>query len=150
MAHAQLGDISQAIEDYKRAIAYDPQDVVSRFNLANAYRKQNLIDEAIAEYDQCINRRPDLSGPYNNLAALLTEKKQDLDRAIELATEACSLTRWQDWNTIDTLASAYAAKGRFAEAAKYQGQAATVAPSSENLRLRRRQEIYAAQAKKNS
>jgi Flp pilus assembly protein TadD len=148
IAYAQLGNITQAIEDYKRAIAYDPQDVVSRFNLANAYRKQNLHEDAIAEYEECIRRRPDLSGPYNNLAALFTEKKRDLGRAIELATEACSITNWKDWNTIDTLALAYAAAGRYAEAAKFQGQAATVAPSSESLRLRRRQEIYAAQAKK--
>jgi hypothetical protein len=151
MAWTSEGDLSAAIADYARALTYDPQDAVSRFNLANAYRRQNRMEEAIREYEECIRRRPDLAGPYNNLAALLTspslKEKRDPPRAIQLASQACERTGWKDWNTIDTLASAYAAAGQFREAARFQGEAATVAPSSETLRLRRRQEVYAAQAK---
>ncbi|MBY0588961.1 tetratricopeptide repeat protein [bacterium] len=145
------GNPARAIADYRRAIAYEPDDAVSRFNLANAYRLQKNFEDALAQYEECIKRRPDLPSPFNNLAALLTtcadQRLRDYKRAVELATEACVLTQWKDWNSLDTLAEAYAAQGRYAEAAKFQGQAATVAPPTETLRLRRRQETYTAKSK---
>jgi tetratricopeptide (TPR) repeat protein len=153
-AWSASGNPARAIADYKRAIGYEPSDVYSRFNLANAYRAQKSYAQAITEYEECVRQRPDLPAPHNNLAALLTTcpevSLRNYRRAIELSTQACVLSQWKDWNLIDTLAEGYAAAGRYAEAAKFLGQAATVAPTSETLRIRRRQEIYMAKSKQAS
>ena len=51
------------------------------------------------------------------------EKLRDASKAVELATSACKLSDWKDPNYLFTLASAYAAAGRYEKAVEWQGKA---------------------------
>jgi tetratricopeptide (TPR) repeat protein len=66
--------------------------------------------------------------------------------AVELATRACTLDKWQDADEIDTLAAAYAESGNFAEAERYQQKAMAFLSENEALRprFRARLEQYRA------
>jgi len=64
--------------------------------------------------------------------------------AVSVATKACELTEWKDWEFIDTLAAAYAEAGDFKRAIEFQGQALrTGNPSeSEQNEMRERLSLY--------
>ena len=83
--------------------------------------------EAIAELQQAQKRIPRNWHACNMLAwALATApdaKLRDGKRAVELATQACELTKWKVYRTLDTLAAALAEAGKFDEAVKRQEEA---------------------------
>jgi len=67
--------------------------------------------------------------------------------AVELATRACTLDKWQDADEIDTLAAAYAESGNFAEAERYQQKAIALLSEKETLRPRFRARLEQYRAK---
>ena len=56
-------------------------------------------------------------------------------RALTLAKQACAVTEYKQWNTLDTLAAAYAENGQFADAKQWLGTALKLAPEDEKKRL---------------
>ena len=80
------------------------------------------------------------------LATTSISEIRDNTRAIQLATKACELTEWKNWEMLETLASVYAAAGDFQQAARWQGEAAKAAPRESKLGLERRQQTYQSKA----
>ena len=54
----QNGDFETAIEELKKAVAYDPTNQDAYFNLGNAYRKMGRNEEALEVYEKIIELYP--------------------------------------------------------------------------------------------
>jgi tetratricopeptide (TPR) repeat protein len=64
------------------------------------------------------------------------------DRAVEVATTACELTKWKLPAVVDTLAAAYAETGDFQAAVKWQNEAIRLAPQAEKQRYQSQLALY--------
>ncbi len=118
---AKLGRIERAIDELSVAVSLWPEDVASRQNLAELLLASGRIERAIDQYEGVVRRRPDGIGSMNNLAWLLATQPdataQEARRAVELAERMCRRTDYTVPLLLDTLAAAYAAVGRYGDAA---------------------------------
>jgi spermidine synthase len=114
------GRLNEAIAQFREASELEPRSGVYRANLASALTEAGNIAEAIAQYELAVKASP--SDPFiaNNLAWLLATSPQvtahDSRRAVELAERSARIST-EDPIARGTLAAAYAAAGRFSEAA---------------------------------
>jgi spermidine synthase len=85
-------------------------------------------------WEQALRNKPDYAEAGNNLAWLLATLARtdggDPVRAVTLAERACKLTNNRVAAYLDTLASAYAAAGRFEDAITTAGKAIDLARST--------------------
>jgi tetratricopeptide (TPR) repeat protein len=99
--------------------------------LGTAYNQLGKYDSAIQNWTKAIELTPDNADVLNDAAWLLATVSdvsvRDADKAIEFAERACELTGHKNPGFLDTLAAAYAAAGRFDEAAKTAEQAVDIA-----------------------
>jgi tetratricopeptide (TPR) repeat protein len=81
-------------------------------------------EDARRALDGAIHIDPNDTSSLNDLAWLLATSPEarvrNPHRAIALAQKCCGLNRWTNAYSIDTLAAAYAAKGDFGQAVRYQ------------------------------
>ncbi len=117
----------EAIRRFTRALEIDQDNFPCRRGRSDAAISIGDHPAALADLEKALALEPDDSGVLNNLAWLLaTSPDDDLrdgKRAIELATQACEGTDWEEAHIISTLAAAYAEAGDFANARKYSKQA---------------------------
>src|SRR5690242_2879513 len=66
-AAAQEGDYNAAAEAFEQAVAADPQNARSRYNLALAHQLLQETELAIAGYRRSIDLDPELIDAYINL-----------------------------------------------------------------------------------
>ena len=94
---------------------------------ANAYLGIGKHSEAIQDYETVLKLDPDADSPLNNLAWVLatspTDELRDGERAVELATKACEVTKYDAPHILSTLAAGYAETGDFEEAVKRSTEA---------------------------
>lgn len=138
----------QAITDFSAAIKIDAQFVDAYGNRAAAYRELKKYDEAMADLKIAMQKAPLDYKPINDLAwffATVSEKsRRDAAQAVTLATKACEMTQYEDWNTLDTLAAAHAAKGDFKNAKQWITTALEKAPAEEKERMKAHQALILA------
>jgi hypothetical protein len=95
--------------------------------LASLYGQQKDSRKELAIYERMHQTRPQDLMTANNLAWLLAtsseESLRDPARAVELAESMCEATNRRLFTPFDTLAAAYAAAGRWDDAARAAGQA---------------------------
>ena len=100
-------------------------------NLAISCKKLGRIGEAIAHYRETMRLQPDYLEPLNNLAWMLATHPDAQFRngteAVQLATRACELTRYENPIPLGTVAAPYAAAGQFKEAIVYAERAQQLA-----------------------
>jgi Flp pilus assembly protein TadD len=119
-ALVRLGKVQEAVGHYERVLRLRPDYAEAHNNFGNALGQVGRVREAIAQYEQALRLQPDHAEAANNLAWLLATlapaEGGDAVRAVTLAQRACQLTGDRSATSLDTLAVAYAATGRFAEA----------------------------------
>jgi tetratricopeptide (TPR) repeat protein len=78
----------QAIATYEKALEKNPGSGSLHLLLASLLEAGGRAQDAMGHYEQALAVDPGLSVAKNNLAYLMAERGQDLDRALELAQEA--------------------------------------------------------------
>ena len=128
-AEFEARHVDAAIALYTRVIELDPRNVKAYRGRGGVYalptRKDS--DKAIADYAKAIELYPQYQFALRSLAwirAVCPDATfRDGPRAVELATKACELSKWQDAHTIQILAAAYGETGDFVKAAEWQEKA---------------------------
>jgi len=119
----RLRRFDEALADLNEALRADPASADSYLERGRIYQNQGRYSAATADYEKAVELGPAEARCYNQFAWLLAACPQpefrDGARAVQLARRGCELTKWQDANILDTLASAYAECGRFDDALKW-------------------------------
>lgn len=138
VAHALLGDldvaegaIAAAVGHYARAVELAPELAVARAKLADQLATLGRLDEAVPHYRAALRQQPDLPSAAANLAWILATSADPAlfrpDEAVGLSEHANRLTGGRHPVALDALAAAYAAAGRWEEAADIARQAVAAA-----------------------
>jgi len=146
------GETDAAIGHYQEAVRLKPDFNESRYGLANALSSAGRMSQAIEQYDQLLERLPNFAPAMNDLARLLatrdTAQGGDPARAVELAERVRELAGQENTQCLDTLAAAYAAASRFADAITTAERAVQLAEAAGQAalaqRIQSRLELYRA------
>ncbi len=136
---SQQGRTSEAVEQLRKAAATLPKDARFHTLLGDAFLRNGLDKEALAEYEHAaqISTRDPLV--CNTLAWVLATSSDasilDGSRAVELAKQAVRLSRGKDPNYLRTLAAAFAESRRFPEARETAQRALQTADIQSNSSL---------------
>lgn len=148
IVHQKTGKNDEAIADFTAALKIDPRYVDALGNRAFAYQQKKEFAKAIADLELAMKINPATYEAVNDLAWLLATVSDDSvrkpERALELAKKACSISGYDQWNTLDTLAAAHASNGQFAEAKQWLSAAVASAPDKEKPRLQKHLELVSA------
>ncbi len=132
----QQADFDKAVTHYKNALQINPHFPGVHAKLAFALEAQGDFGQAVKFYTEALRAEPDRTDIMNNLAWLIAIHNNadfyDPKRAIDLAEQACELTKYQETSLLDTLAAAYAAVGNFAQAVRTAERAIELTVSLRN------------------
>ncbi|MEW6682265.1 MAG: tetratricopeptide repeat protein [Nitrospirota bacterium] len=128
---AQAGRPDDAAASFRAALNISPNDVRLHANLARALRQMGAVSEAVEHYRDAVRLDPLGWDVAMNLAWILAT---DADAAVRRSDEAIVLAEGANRRTgrshprvLDTLAAAYAAAGRYEEAAETAQRALSAA-----------------------
>ncbi len=98
--HNELGNTQRAIETWNRIVELDPKSLFTRLDLAELYRDQGMLDEAVKHYEGIIEVRAD--DPYWVCKARIEIGKiyERLDKnteALAAFEQAMALTAQDNW-----------------------------------------------------
>lgn len=88
--YKELGDLSSAIEYFKKAIEIDPKDATSYNGLGSAYKEQGELTKAIVQFEKTIELNPQNLAAYNNLGSAYSDQGE-LEKAIAHYLKAIEL-----------------------------------------------------------
>jgi serine/threonine protein kinase/tetratricopeptide (TPR) repeat protein len=103
---SELGRYTEAIQDWGRMIAFDPENENGWSSRAFTYIEAGQFDKAVADYEHALKLDPKDSGSLNNLAELLANcpdpTVRNPQRAIALARRAVDeyAEFGTSWNTL--------------------------------------------------
>ncbi len=124
-AWALKGDYDRAIGDYNKAIEIRPRYAEAYNNRGFARTQRGDLPNALDDYALALEINPFFVDAYNNKAWLLAtcanQRFRNGEQAVRLAQKAVELKT--DVSTLDTLAAAYAAAGKFDAAVDTQKKA---------------------------
>jgi tetratricopeptide (TPR) repeat protein len=117
---ASSGRLSEAIQSFERALRLRPEYPDARYAYALALSAKGDAVKALEQLGEAIRQRPDWPQPINSAAWLLATsadaRVRNPAQAVSLAERVSQMTGFDDPGMLDTLATAYAAAGRFENA----------------------------------
>lgn len=129
-AYAQDGRTKEAIARLEEAQKQQPDSTRLSFILGHLYQKQGDLDKARVRYEAILTKQPEFLPAINNLAYLLADTGQDLEKALKLAEKAAAQS---DAKTLDTLGWVHHKLGNREMALKYLHQAKELAVTDESI-----------------
>ena len=152
VALVAVGKVDDAIAHYHEALRLKPYDADAHCNLGIALALLGKTSLASEHLEQALTLKPSLAMAHYHLAWLLATNPSaqggDAGRAVQLAEQARELGGPQNAQCLDVLAAAYAAAGRFLDAATTAERALKLAESTGQTALaeniRSRLELYHA------
>jgi tetratricopeptide (TPR) repeat protein len=144
------GKVDEAIPHLNEALQTNTNQAEVYANLGTAYNQLGKYKQAIENWSQAAKLEPNNPNILNNIAWLLATvndtSAQNVNKAIEFAQQACKLTDYNEPAILDTLATAYAAAGKFEEAVTTAQQAIYIAQSRDQKdmagEIQKRLELY--------
>ncbi len=131
---ALRGRAGEATAEYRAALKAKPHLFIAHYLLANALSAGGHEAEAIEEYRAALEIDPSHTVALNDLAWILATNPDARLRngpaAVALAERACRLSQFRVPLFLGTLAGAYAAAGRFADAETTARQAVELAAAA--------------------
>lgn len=85
---AYTGRREEVLATYEKAVETRPDSAGLLLVLGSLYEAYGDLDKARETYERAVKADPDLAPAKNNLAYILAESGQNLDRALDLAQEA--------------------------------------------------------------
>jgi len=135
LAFIGAGQIEPAMQALRTALALEPHFARAYVLMGNILVACGKPAEAVKTYGKAIQADPGFVPAKANLAWLLATVRQDElrdgRRALELALDAAQATARRSVRALDVLAAAYAACGKFAEAAAAAEEALQLAARRE-------------------
>jgi len=117
----------RAITAFSEALSLEASNFLALRSRANAYLNIGDHTAAVVDFAKAYKLEPDDSPLLNNYAWVLATSPDDQVRngklALELATRACELTKYEQPHILSTLAAAYAESGDFAKAREWSEKA---------------------------
>jgi len=86
--YSATGRLDETVKSYEQAVAVKPDQANLHHFLGVLYELGGQRERALARYEDAIRLDPNLGEAKNNLAYLLADSGQNLDRALDLAQEA--------------------------------------------------------------
>jgi Flp pilus assembly protein TadD len=134
LALLQTGDAAGAARAIERAVTIRPDYAEAHYNLSQAQVAANQPARAADALREALRLRADWPAAMGALAWLQVTHADpgiyDPEQALRLATRAADLSDGKDVAILDALAAAYAASGRFDEAARTAEGAVALADGS--------------------
>lgn len=134
-AWKRKGDKDKAMADFDAAIRLNPQEAMAwRVRGATWAGKEDYV-QAQADYNAAIRIDPENPDSLNHRAVFLAGSNdaayRNGEQAVADATRACELSDWKSSLYIGNLASAYAERGDFDAALKWNARAIELAPEGQ-------------------
>jgi tetratricopeptide (TPR) repeat protein len=135
-AYALLGQmflaqkrLPEATREFAAIVERDPRSSAAHTMLGLLFHAQRRVPEAITHYEKALEHDPTSASAANNLAWLLAENKEQLDRALQLAKGAQARLP-QNAEIVDTLGWVYLQREMLALAVTTLEEAVRLAPAN--------------------
>jgi tetratricopeptide (TPR) repeat protein len=133
ICYEKIGNFGAAEQKFTEAIKLYPDVLYTAYwHLGNLYAQQGKLIEAERAYEKAVKNNPDDADSHNALAWFYADHGIKLDRAIELAQKALSLSPESAY-ILDTLGWAYYKKGDRTQALQYLARAAGKEPNNQTI-----------------
>jgi len=146
LAYRVLKQWDDAIRDYNKILALQPDSAFFHSKRAAAYEGRRSFREAADDHMTALRLAPEDPSYLNNAAWFLAtcpdKKFRDGKTAVKYASKACELATDKDFPYDDTLAAAYAETGDFAKAVEVQTKALKTATETYRTEMEQRLALY--------
>jgi tetratricopeptide (TPR) repeat protein len=127
-AYLDLGQLNEAINEFRAALQIRPRSYKAHYNLGLAYEKKGLFKEAILQYENSLNFKPDYVNAHFNLGNIYKQLNL-LDKAIFAYKNVIEIDPG-DIEARNNLGVIYAMQGNFANAIKQWENVLSIDPNN--------------------